>query len=184
MSIEKPLKKVVRGYLAVGGFALTALISGCANAPDPAKSTQVNQTQKPKVGYSANEQENILSSFLQVFHRWEGAPYQYGGTTKHGIDCSAFVQIAFRDAAQTRLPRTTYSQVKMGEALDYDNAEPGDLVFFRPDAQSRHVGVYLGDKQFMHASQSKGVIISRLDNPYWASTFWQFRRVLSPPETH
>ncbi|MFA0501936.1 NlpC/P60 family protein, partial [Vibrio sp. 10N.222.46.A1] len=53
----------------------------------------------------------------------------------------------------------------------------GDLVFFKTSMTVRHVGVYLGNNQFLHASTSKGVIISRLDNPYWASKFWHFRRL-------
>ncbi|MDW1501903.1 NlpC/P60 family protein, partial [Vibrio sp. YT-19(2023)] len=50
-------------------------------------------------------------------------------------------------------------------------------VFFKTRRSTYHVGIYLGNKQFMHASTSKGVIISRIDNPYWASKFWQVRRV-------
>ncbi len=181
MSIKQSLNITRHSALALVTLAISTLLTGCSSAPSSSEQAQfepqsVNHTHQVTV----NERQQVLSSFLQVFHRWEGAPYQFGGTSKNGIDCSAFVQIAFRDAAQTQLPRTTYYQVQVGEQLDYRNAEPGDLVFFRPSSNSRHVGVYLGNKQFMHASQSKGVIISRLDNPYWASTFWQFRRVLNP----
>lgn len=165
--------------LALVALSISSLLMGCANAPNPPTDLPPPTQEKPQVPTtSLSERQKIINSFLQVFHRWEGAPYQFGGVSKNGVDCSAFVQIAFRDAVQTQLPRTTYYQVQMGEKMSYDNAKPGDLVFFKPSRDSRHVGVYLGSKQFMHASQSKGVIISRLDNPYWASTFWQFRRVL------
>ena len=118
---------------------------------------------------------------MLVFKQWEGAPYQFGGTSKHGVDCSAFVQLAYRDATSVQLPRTTLKQSQIGTKINYELAESGDLVFFKTNRTTRHVGVYLGNRQFMHASTSKGVIISRLDNPYWASKFWHFRRVYNPP---
>lgn len=127
------------------------------------------------------QDQSITSSFLHFFKGWEGVPYRFGGENKRGIDCSAFVQQAYRETMNMSLPRTTYSQVKVGKQLNYDNVRSGDLVFFRTSRTDRHVGVYLGDKQFMHVSTSKGVIISRLDNPYWASKFWQFRRVMMHP---
>ncbi|MFB9134139.1 NlpC/P60 family protein [Vibrio olivae] len=181
MSFHRLIKAAVLPFVGL------ALLSGCASQPEVSDfKPAVKQPTRPSTTESASQgqREQILNSFLHVFNRWEGAPYQFGGTTKSGVDCSAFVQIAFRDATQTQLPRTTYSQVQVGKQLGFSQAQPGDLVFFKPSRSSRHVGVYLGNKQFMHASQSKGVIISRLDNPYWASTFWQFRRVLTPPSTH
>ncbi|TKG10403.1 C40 family peptidase, partial [Vibrio lentus] len=75
------------------------------------------------------------------------------------------------------LPRTTKDQSQQGKEIAYEQAISGDLVFFKTSPKVRHVGVYLGNKQFLHASTSKGVIISRLDNPYWASKFWHFRRI-------
>lgn len=125
--------------------------------------------------------EPSLPSFSGVFTEWHGVPYRLGGSTKRGIDCSAFVQIAYRDAWQLDLPRTTQSQAQTGQLITYEEAQYGDLVFFKTSRTNIHVGVYLGQKQFMHASTSKGVIISRIDNPYWASKFWHFRRIDNPP---
>ncbi|GAL21196.1 lipoprotein NlpC [Vibrio maritimus] len=83
----------------------------------------------------------------------------------------------YKDAYALSLPRTTAQQVKVGEKVSYNNAQSGDLVFFKTGRKTRHVGIYLGGNTFMHASTSKGVVLSRLDNPYWASTFWHFRSV-------
>ncbi|WP_295893037.1 NlpC/P60 family protein [uncultured Vibrio sp.] len=143
-------------------------------------STSTNAT-----GYSSqltHQEEKTKSSFLSVYNRWEGVPYRLGGNTFQGIDCSAFVQIAYRDALSVDLPRTTLHQSKVGWSINYNDAEVGDLVFFRTSRTTRHVGVYLGDRQFLHASTSRGVIISRVDNPYWASKFWHFRRVTNSPK--
>ncbi|ENM5787159.1 C40 family peptidase [Vibrio metoecus] len=125
--------------------------------------------------------DRSFPSFSSVFTEWRGVPYQFGGNNKNGIDCSAFVQIAYRDAWQLSLPRTTESQAQTGQLIKYEHAQYGDLVFFKTSRTNIHVGVYLGNKQFMHASTSKGVIISRIDNPYWAAKFWQFRRIENPP---
>nr|WP_217904606.1 NlpC/P60 family protein [Vibrio floridensis] len=113
----------------------------------------------------------------QFFLDWQGTPYLFGGDSKSGIDCSAFVQQAFTHAYQRSLPRTTKAQVQYSVEIRWDEKQLGDLLFFKTSKSDYHVGIYLTDKQFMHASTSKGVIISRLDNPYWASTFWQVRRV-------
>ncbi len=130
---------------------------------------------KPTVSFQ--QQMQTREALLNVYHRWQGVPYRLGGTSLNGVDCSAFVQVAANKAMQIQLPRTTELQVEVGVEVDYDDMAIGDLVFFKTSLFTRHVGVYIGDKQFLHASTSKGVIISRLDNPYWADKFWQARRV-------
>ena len=127
-------------------------------------------------------QQQLKQSFVAVYKKWQGVPYRLGGTSFNGVDCSAFVQVAIEDGLNISLPRTTRQQVKVGVAVPYDRAQVGDLVFFKTSPNVRHVGVYIGNRQFMHASTSQGVVISRLDNPYWASKFWQFRRVDSSPD--
>ncbi len=115
--------------------------------------------------------------FDGVYHTWKGTPYRLGGTTKKGIDCSAFVQVGYSSVYQMMLPRTTLELVKKGRKISRNNAKEGDLVFFRTGRNTRHVGIYLGNSEFLHASQSRGVMISRLDNPYWKRHFWQIRRM-------
>lgn len=124
----------------------------------------------------------VRESLIQVYDKWEGAPYRLGGSSLNGVDCSAFVQTAYKQAMGIQLPRTTLDQVKMGTKVAYAQATIGDLVFFKTAPNTRHVGVYIGGQQFIHASTSKGVIISRLDNPYWADKYWHFRRVNLSPE--
>jgi len=143
---------------------------GCSSSPDfdaqPAKSMSLSPVEK-----------QTTRAYMSVYNEWQGVPYRFGGTSVNGVDCSAFVQIAVLNATQQALPRTTLDQSKQGIEIAYEQAKSGDLVFFKTSPKVRHVGVYLGNKQFLHASTSKGVIISRLDNPYWASTFWHFRRI-------
>lgn len=94
------------------------------------------------------------------------------------MDCSAFVQRVFADAFDIRLPRTTESQVTHGRRISRGDLQPGDLVFFRP-AKTRHVGIYLNDGEFAHASSSEGVTISNLDLDYWRDAYWMSRRILT-----
>ncbi|MDE1339295.1 C40 family peptidase [Vibrio aestuarianus] len=159
---------------------LVFILAGCSNVPtSPQTNTTTVTVQEVKSIINNSEDELGL-----VFQSWQGVPYQLGGNSKTGVDCSAFVQIAFRDVWQIPLPRTTHSQSQTGRQVKYNSAQRGDLVFFKTSRTTNHVGVYLGNKKFMHASTSKGVMISRIDNPYWASKFWQFRRIMSPPNVN
>ncbi|MCE7730985.1 NlpC/P60 family protein [Vibrio campbellii] len=148
---------------------ISVLLSACSSGPDP--ETQAEHSLPVTQLLSDNQ------SLFDFYDEWEGTPYRLGGTKKSGIDCSAFVQKAFVEAYQMSLPRTTRQQSKQGVEMSWSDAQQGDLVFFKTRRSTYHVGIYLGNKQFMHASTSKGVIISRIDNPYWASRFWQVRRV-------
>ncbi|ARP38246.1 C40 family peptidase [Vibrio syngnathi] len=156
--------------MALVTITFTTLVA-CSASPSP---SQLRQTaQKPL----SKSEQSTTNAYMRVYEQWKGVPYHFGGTSFRGVDCSAFVQIAVQKATQQALPRTTKDQSKKGQEVDYGEATSGDLVFFKTSMTVRHVGVYLGNNQFLHASTSKGVIISRLDNPYWASKFWHFRRL-------
>lgn len=84
-----------------------------------------------------------------------------------GIDCSSFVQRTFREQFGLELPRSTYEQQETGKSVSRTNLRTGDLVLFRAGSTGRHVGIYIGNNQFVHASTSSGVIISSMNEPYW-----------------
>lgn len=111
----------------------------------------------------------------EKYEAWAGTPYRLGGLDKTGIDCSGFVQTIFTEAFDFRLPRSTSEQVHVGAPVQRQALEPLDLVFFKT-GRTQHVGIYLGKGEFLHASTSRGVIISRLDNPYWQRNYWTARR--------
>lgn len=122
----------------------------------------------------------VRRALLAQHERWVGTPYRLGGTSQHGVDCSALVQNIFADTFQLSLPRTTSEQAHEGRPVSRDELAPGDLVFFRPPGVYRHVGIYIGEGRFLHASSSRGVMISKLDNRYWWRHYWQARRALAP----
>ncbi|WP_275287003.1 C40 family peptidase [Halomonas elongata] len=120
----------------------------------------------------------VRRALLAQHERWLGTPYRLGGTSRRGIDCSALVQNVFADTFRLEMPRTTARQVHEGRRVSRDELRPGDLVFFRPPGAYRHVGIYVGDGRFLHASSSRGVKLSSLDNQYWQRYYWQSRRAL------
>lgn len=122
---------------------------------------------------------NISQALIEHFQEWKGTPYKYGGNSKSGVDCSFFVQNALKDSLNVTIPRTTKYQAKTGFTINKSSLKTGDLVFFLTGRQKRHVGIYLKNGHFMHASTSKGVIISRLNNPYWNRHYWKSVRIMN-----
>ncbi len=109
-------------------------------------------------------------------------PYKYGGNTDSGIDCSAFTKDVFETSLSIDLPRTASEQYKSGEKIgSKDDLQFGDLVFFNTTRRSYpgHVGIYLGDNKFVHASRSMGVTVSTLDTPYYKRRYVGARRINS-----
>jgi lipoprotein Spr/probable lipoprotein NlpC len=128
--------------------------------------------------HASRGQSNISHSLQAQYNSWQGVPYRLGGLSKKGIDCSGFVYLTFKEQFGLILPRTTETQVKRGTRVYIGQLQAGDLIFFKTGWRTRHVGIYLSDGQFLHASTSKGVIISRLDNVYWKKKYWRSQRVL------
>jgi len=126
----------------------------------------------------AVSESGVKDRFEQVYQKYKGVKYRYGGTTSKGFDCSGFVQRAYKEAFNMDLPRTTQAMMKTGKKVSKKDLQPGDLVFFHPTRKYYHVGIYLGDGVFMHASTSKGVMKSKMELNYWKKSYVTARRVL------
>lgn len=113
----------------------------------------------------------------QFFKKWQGTKYGYGGSSTQAIDCSALMVHAYNELYAINLPRTTESQAKVGKKIRQRNLRAGDLVFFKTGFRKKHVGIYMGDDIFVHASTSAGVIKSSLASEYWSDHYWKSRRV-------
>jgi cell wall-associated NlpC family hydrolase len=129
--------------------------------------------------HNASGDKDIENMIRAEYRRWQGTQHRLGGNGRDGIDCSGFVKAVYRSLFKIDLPRTTREQVRQGNSVKYEDMRAGDLVFFRPPDYPRHVGIYLSDNQFVHASKSQGVVISKLDRDYWKPYFWTARRILA-----
>lgn len=121
---------------------------------------------------------DIKKILYKQLSRWEGAPYKLGGMSKRGVDCSGFVHLTYKNKLGINIPRTTQLLSKVGSTINPSNLKPGDLVFFRPRNKLRHVGIYIGNGEFIHASSSKGVTKSKLNSPYWTRAYWKIQRII------
>jgi cell wall-associated NlpC family hydrolase len=127
----------------------------------------------------ANPVDNIPMYAISLV----GSPYRLGGTSPQtGVDCSGFVGHVYKTVAGIQLPRDSLMISESAQALAQDALLPGDLVFFNTlDRPFSHVGIYLGDGRFVHASSSRSgrVMISRLEDAYWRERFDGARRIPS-----
>ena len=124
--------------------------------------------------WNNSEERSLLVKVVKTFL---GVPYKLGGSTLKGIDCSGLVRKIY-EIFNIELPRTTREQFTIGKKIGKEQLEEGDLVFFRRHGNSSHVGIYIGDNQFVHASSSnRQVKIDCLDAPYYSKRFLKGVRV-------
>ena len=127
----------------------------------------------------------LIDDLLTEAQTYIGTPYRFGGTTRNGIDCSAFVLSVFGTVAGVQLPRVSSSQAQEGDRIEKDQLQKGDLVFFSHGrGRISHVGIVEsvtaeGEVKFIHAATSKGVMISSLDDSYWAPRYRFAKRILT-----
>lgn len=129
---------------------------------------------------SESMRPDTLAVLYDRYELWRGTPHKLGGYDRAGIDCSGLVALTYADEFGINLPRSTKHLSTLKGEIPKQKLNSGDLVFFKIPKQKRyyHVGIYLEDDKFMHASTSKGVIISDLKNNYWQDSYWKSIRVL------
>jgi len=147
-------------FIVIFGF------SACSSNPKFIAPAKVSSKDSP-----------VVIKMLAHYKQWKGVKYREGGMSKQGVDCSAYVHLAYKNSLNKKIPRTTELLSKSGQLINSAQMKPGDLVFFKTGVKIRHVGIYIKDNQFMHASSSRGVMISELNNPYWSDAFWMARRL-------
>jgi cell wall-associated NlpC family hydrolase len=114
-----------------------------------------------------------------------GIRYKYGGNApESGLDCSGLVRYVFREVWGTQLPRTSEEISRVGQHIDKQDLQPGDLVFYNTLKRGfSHVGIYLGDNKFLHAPSSGGQVrVESMEVGYWKKRFDGARRILRPEE--
>ncbi len=156
-------------------FTITIYLFGCAISPNGSSTAKITTYPSKSVDLTiAHIVKKLLYSQLR---EWRTTKYKLGGLTKKGIDCSGLVYVTFLTRFGIKLPRSTELQVKVGKRVNKYQLRPGDLVFFKTGIFTRHVGIYIENNKFIHASTSKGVTISSLDDYYWSKKYWKSVRV-------
>ncbi len=164
---------------------LAVSISSCKSHKDASSNSSnsnVPKSKKVKEKYATllnieeDKIENIkLYSFID---EWYGVPYKYGGKTKSGIDCSNFTSTLYSNIYNKSLTGSSSSIFDQCKTISKSNLEEGDLVFFKIDGDKiSHIGVYLQNNKFVHATTKKGVMIDDLDEAYYKKYFYKAGRL-------
>ncbi|MCU7614381.1 NlpC/P60 family protein [Chryseobacterium sp. GMJ5] len=159
------------------------LISSFVSEKTVALSNEKNSLKNSEIA-KAIKHNNTIDNILAEASTYLGTPYRFGGTTRNGIDCSAFVLSVFGAAAGLNLPRVAASQAQQGDRVEKSNLQKGDLIFFSHGSRISHVGIVEsvtaeGEVKFIHAATSKGVMISSLNDSYWGPKFRFAKRVIN-----
>ncbi|MCM1517849.1 MAG: NlpC/P60 family protein [Pseudoflavonifractor sp.] len=129
-------------------------------------------------GTAATSRER--QAVVKEAHRWLGTRYRYGGTERSGVDCSGMVMRVYDKAAGVKLPRSSAQQQSFCKSIKRKDLAAGDLLFFttgRDRKQVSHVGIYIGHDKMIHASASRGVITSNLNEKYYADNYHSSGRI-------
>lgn len=132
---------------------------------------------------SAISLDKTIDDVLNEASTYIGTPYRFGGTTRSGIDCSAFVLNVFGESTGIELPRVAAEQAELGDKVEKQELQKGDLVFFSQGGRVSHVGIVQevtpeGEIKFIHAATSRGVMISSLNDSYWGRKFRFAKRII------
>lgn len=183
------MSPLLRKYLPMLLAALMMASLSACHSSKQAVSTSKGQvsTAKTRTDYKTMRREveamkfsdSNISSLISEAASWIGTPYRYGGKDRDGTDCSGFVMQVFKSSLGENVPRSSREQYDACFEISYDELLPGDLVFFATGSdRSRvsHVGLFIGNGEMIHSSSSRGVIVSDLNQKYWAEHFHSYGR--------
>lgn len=170
---------VLPGEVRVDGVVKTAPASTTASTYDAALTLPNKYANL--LGVAPTELTNM--QLLLQMEKWFGTQYCFGGSTDSCIDCSSFTQVILRDVYNIKIPRNSQQQFDASTKIEPENLKEGDLVFFNTVSASMiitHVGVFVCNNKFVHASTSKGVTINDLSEKYFAKAFRGAGRFINP----
>lgn len=173
-------KKVIALLISIGfGLMLHAQSANKVKEQDNLAKEYFSQI----MGVAVNATTN--TKLYQFVYDWLGTPYRLGGNSKKGIDCSKFSLALYESVFNTTIGYNSRNQFANVSPIEKSELEAGDLVFFKIRSRNiTHVGVYLGDDKFAHASSSRGVMVSNLNEPYWKRYYYNGGRPKSEDNDH
>ncbi|WP_303317010.1 C40 family peptidase [Flavivirga abyssicola] len=181
------MKKTILILLMIIGFTSCKSSKRARNKKEASTTVISKKNRKEAVAYKAKDKKKLSKAdhIIDYAKQFEGVRYKWGGTTKSGMDCSGLVFKSF-ESHDIILPRISRDMAKKGNKIPLRKAQEGDLLFFKTSKNRRHrinhVGLIIkskaGDISFIHATSTKGVIVSKLSESYWKSTFVEVRKIL------
>jgi len=165
--------------MIVWNVLFSVFVAACSTAEKSAKnknefgSLRKNELLKyysEKLGIELDKNDDVR--LAAAVTDWLGVPHRQGGQTKQGTDCSGFAGNIYKSVYGIDIPRSSTDIYNKCEPLKKEKLSEGDFVFFKVGSKHiNHVGIYLKDNKFAHASTSRGVMVSSLDEPYWVK-YW------------
>jgi lipoprotein Spr len=168
-------KKLIVALLLACSFVSTQAQTTKVQAEDPDNLAKDYFSQIMGVAMSATSNLKLY----QFVYDWIGTPYRLGGDNKKGVDCSKFAYQLYDKVFNTVIGSNSRNIFSMVNPVNKEELQEGDFVFFKIKSRSiSHIGVYIGDNKFAHASSSRGVMISNLNEPYWQRYYYKGGRLL------
>jgi len=148
------------------------------NRPTPRQSTSQRQVRQHSQTSTraVQTQSHARNRIVGIAKSTLGTHYKYGGNNpRSGFDCSGLMSYVHRQGLGLNIPRTATKQRDNSRTINYAQLQPGDMLFFKTGKRTNHVGVYIGDRQFIHASTGRRqVMVAKMDSKYWHSRFVKF----------
>ncbi len=183
---------ILRAALAL--FSFLTIMTGCSQMPQRTAYSvpeyQQPYQQRPRQGSQQQANRNQLppqnspvvsnnparNRMVNIAYSTIGVPYKWGGNSpQQGFDCSGLMAYIHKNALGMKIPRIAAKQRDYSRTITYDQLQPGDMLFFKTGTKTNHVGIYVGNRKFIHApSGGKLVKISTMDSPYWYKRFVKF----------
>lgn len=161
-------------------LSMMALVSACHSSKHTVKGSAgvpvrtVDYSEMRDELKSRHYDVPMIGKLIAEVTAWVGVPYKYAGNDKKGVDCSGLTSQVFLKVFDTKMPRSSREQQEWCRSVKKENLQPGDLVFFATGSNRdrvSHVGIYVGEGEMIHASSSRGVIVSNLEEQYYVTRF-------------